>query len=105
MNLNVLVATGDYRDIAANFTQLAQRYALRSLLPASAILSVTELLRDRTVVLTVLGTLQNPIVRLRPIETFREEAARFLLREGQRLIIAGIFAEAAGELDGGLGGF
>lgn len=103
MNLNVLIATGDFRDIAANFTQLAQRYALRSLLPTSAIISVTELLRDRTVVLAVLGTAANPIVRLRPIETFREEAARFLLREGQRLIVAGIFAEAADELDGGIG--
>ncbi|EMI40508.1 AsmA family protein [Rhodopirellula sp. SWK7] len=100
MNLNALIATGDYRDIAANFTQLAQQYALRSLLPASAILDVSELLRDRTLVVNVIGTLQDPIVRVQPVQTFREEAARFLLREGQRLILTGITAGTIDSLDG-----
>lgn len=101
LDLNALIATGDYRDIAANFAQLAQQYALRSLLPASAILSVSELLRDRTLVVAVMGTTQSPLVRLRPVETFREEAARFLLREGQRLILTGITAGTVDGLDGG----
>ncbi|MEO9592323.1 AsmA family protein, partial [Rhodopirellula bahusiensis] len=101
LDLNALIATGDYRDIAANFTQLAQQYALRSLLPASAILSVSELLRDRTLVVAVMGSTQSPIVRLRPVETFREETARFLLREGQRLILTGITAGAVDGIDGG----
>lgn len=101
LDLNALIATGDYRDIAANFTQLAQQYALRSLLPASAILSVSELLRDRTLVVAVMGSTQSPIVRLRPVETFREETARFLLREGQRLILAGVTAGAVDGMDGG----
>ncbi|MDA8745377.1 AsmA-like C-terminal region-containing protein, partial [Rubripirellula amarantea] len=99
MDLNALIATGDYRDIAADFSQLARRYALRSLLPTSAILDITELLRDRTLVVRVIGTVQDPIVRVQPIDTFREEAARFLLREGQRLIVAGVTAGAASELD------
>lgn len=97
IDFNVLIATGDYRDIAAGFAELAEEYALRALLPASALLDLTELLRDRTLVLRVLGTTRNPIVRLQPIETFREEAARVLLREGQRLIISGI---SAGAIDG-----
>ncbi len=101
MDLNALVATGDYSDIAANFARLAQEYALRSLLPASAILDITELLRDRTLVVRVMGTVQSPIVRLQPVETFREEAARFLLREGQRLILTGITAGAIDGLDVG----
>ncbi|WP_231743818.1 AsmA-like C-terminal region-containing protein [Stieleria neptunia] len=101
LDMIALIATGDYRDIAANLGQLAQKYALRSLLPASAIFSVTELFRDRTVVLAVLGTTQNPIVRLRPVETFREEAARFLLREGQRLVLAGTSLSVLNGLDGG----
>ncbi|QDV87440.1 AsmA-like C-terminal region-containing protein [Planctomycetes bacterium TBK1r] len=101
MDMIALIATGDYRDIAANLSQLAQKYALRSLLPASAIFSVTELFRDRTVVIAVLGSTENPIVRLRPIETFREEAARFLLREGQRLLLAGTSLSVLNGLDGG----
>lgn len=94
MDLNALIATGDYRDIAANFTQLAQQYALRSWLPASAILDVSDLLRDRTLVVGLKGSFRDPIVVLRPVQTFREEAARFLLREGQRLALAGISASA-----------
>ncbi|TWT82353.1 hypothetical protein CA13_38150 [Planctomycetes bacterium CA13] len=94
MDLNAMIATGDYRDIVANFAQLAQQYALRSVLPTSAILDISELLRDRTLVVGVTGTMQAPIVRLRPVETFREETARFLLREGQRLILTGVAAEA-----------
>ncbi|MEQ8849309.1 AsmA-like C-terminal region-containing protein [Botrimarina sp.] len=89
LDLTALVATGDYRDIANNFAQLAQENAIRVLLPASAVLSVTELLRDRTLVVAVTGTVENPVVRPQTIETFREEVARFLLREGQRVILAG----------------
>ena len=97
MDLRALIATGDYSDVAANFTKLAQQYAIQSVLPASAILSVSEIFRDRTLVISVMGTTNRPIVRLRPVETFREEAVRFLLREGRRLIIAGI---AAGSVEG-----
>ncbi|WP_404304576.1 AsmA family protein [Neorhodopirellula lusitana] len=100
MDLNALIATGDFGDIAANFAQLAQQYALRSLLPTSAILDISELLRDRTLVINVIGTVQDPIVRIQPVQTFREEAARFLLREGQRLILTGVTAGAVDGLDG-----
>ncbi|WP_236620902.1 AsmA family protein [Rhodopirellula sallentina] len=100
MDLNALVATGDYRNIAVNLTQMAQQYALRSLLPSSAILDISELLRDRTLVVNIVGTLQDPIVRLQPVQTFREEAARFLLREGQRLMVTGVTAGTIDSLDG-----
>ena len=95
LDLNVLVATGDYREIAADFSQIAGRFALQSLIPASAIVRVSELLRDRTLVVGIGGTVRNPIVRVRPVETFREEAVRFLIREGQRLIMTGVTAGAA----------
>lgn len=100
MDLNVLVATGNFQDVAAGFAQLAREYAFRSLLPPSAILSLTELLRDRTLVVKLLGTTNAPIVRVQPVETFREEAARFLLREGQRLVLTGITAGAVDGLSG-----
>lgn len=101
MDLEAIIATGDYGDIASDFAQLAQANALRAILPASAILSVSELLRDRTVVVAVTGTTERPIVRLRTVETFREEVARFFLREGQRLILAGFAVGAVDGLDGG----
>lgn len=101
MDLEAIIATGDYRDISADFNQLVRRYALQSLLPVAAIFSVSELLLDRTLVISVMGTTAHPIVRLRPIETFREEAARFLLREGKRLIYAGLTTGAIDGMDGG----
>ncbi|MEM1069814.1 MAG: AsmA-like C-terminal region-containing protein [Planctomycetota bacterium] len=99
MDLQAMIATGDYGDVAVNFSKIAQQYAIQTLIPASAIVSVTEILRDRTLVVSVMGTTRNPIVRLRPVETFREETVRFLLREGRRLIVASIAAESADALD------
>lgn len=97
LNLDAIVATGDYTDIASDFDKLIERYVLRTFLPASVILDLSALLRDRTLVVKILGTMDYPIVRLQPVETFREEAARFLLREGRRLILSGI---TAGAIDG-----
>ena len=97
LDMNAMIATGDYRDISVDFAELAQRYALRSLIPTSAILNISELLRDRTLVVRVMGRVNSPIIRIQPVETFREEAARFLLREGSRVIVAGI---TAGAVDG-----
>lgn len=94
MDIEALVATGNFADLAGGIEDLAREYALRSFLPASALLSVTELLRDRTIVVGIGGTIRSPIVRLKTVETFREEAVRFLLREGTRLISAGATAGA-----------
>jgi len=99
LNFDAIIATGDYGDIALDFQQLIEDYVLRTFLPASAILDLSELLRDRTVVVKIRGTSDRPIVQLQPVETFREEAARFLLREGRRLILTGITAGAIEGLD------
>lgn len=101
MDLMAVIATGDYSDIAADFNQLATDNLLAAVLPAAAVLRVSELLRDRTLVVAINGTLAHPIVRPRPVETFRAEVARFLLREGQRLILGGIGVEAIDGLDDG----
>lgn len=102
LDLQALIATGDYRDIAGNFAELVSANAVAAFLPASTILSVSELLSDRTVIVDVRGTVRSPIIRLRAVETFREEVARFLLREGQRLILAG---SAIGAVEGATNGF
>jgi hypothetical protein len=102
MDMKVVIATGDYTGVAAEFTQLAQANILAAVLPASAVLRVSEILRDRTVVVAINGTLQNPIVRPRPVETFQAELARLLLREGRRAIMAGFAIGTADGLDDGL---
>ncbi len=96
LEMEALIATGDYRDVAYDVQQLAQRYLLRTLLPGSAILDISELLRDRTLVVRILGRIDHPIVRLQTAETFREEAARFLIRESGRLILVGAGVGIAG---------
>ncbi|TWT74122.1 AsmA-like C-terminal region-containing protein [Allorhodopirellula solitaria] len=87
MDMEALIATGDYRDIAFDLQQLAEQYLLRTLLPGSVILDISDLLRDRTLVVRILGRIDHPIVRLQTAKTFREEAARFLIRESSRLIL------------------
>jgi len=97
--MTALIATGDFADLSTSFAELARRYALQTVLPVSAIMSVSELIRDRALVVRVLGTTGNPIVRPKPVETFQEEAVRFLLREGQRLIIGSVSSGTFDEID------
>ncbi len=101
MDIEALIATGDYRDLAFDLQRLAQRYLLRTLLPSSVILDVSELLRDRTLVVRILGRIDHPIVRLQTAETFREEAARFLIRESGRLIFTGAGVGVVGGISDG----
>ncbi len=102
MDMEALIATGDYGDVAYDVQRLAQQYALRTLLPGSVILDISNLLRDRTLVVRLLGRLDHPIVRLQTVETFREEAARFFIREGARWILVGAGVGAADGIGGGL---
>lgn len=105
MELDAMIATGDFRNVVFDVSQFAQRYAINTLIPASTLWSVSELLENRTVVLAVHGTLQNPIIRLRPVDTFREEFTRFLVREGKRVLWMSVSNEAFGGIDDWTGVF
>lgn len=102
MDMEALIATGDYRDLSVDLQRIAQQYLLRTLLPGSVILDISDLLRDRTLVVRVFGRLDHPIVRLQTVETFREETARFLIRESGRLILTGAGVGVASGINGGL---
>jgi len=99
LDMTALIATGDFADLSTSFAEVARRYAMQAVLPISVILTVSDLIRDRALVVRVLGTTSNPIVRPKPVETFQEEAVRFLLREGQRLIVGRATAGTFDELD------
>lgn len=102
MDMEALIATGDYRDLSVDLQRIAQQYLLRTLLPGSVILDISDLLRDRTLVVRVFGRIDHPIVRLQTAETFREETARFLIRESGRLLLTGAGVGVASGINGGL---
>ncbi len=88
MDIEATIATGDFTTFADGYVQTAQQYALRSFLPTTALIDLTRICRDRTIVIDVLGTLSDPRVRLQPLATIREEAGRFLIREIIRIAAA-----------------
>lgn len=102
MDMEALIATGDYRDLSVDLQRIAQQYLLRTLLPGSVILDISDLLRDRTLVVSIRGRIDHPIVRLQTAETFREETARFLIRESGRLLLTGAGVGVASGINGGL---
>ncbi len=92
LNLGLFVATGSNGLLQLNLQRIAQRVALQAIIPLPVIFEVADLFQNRALVLDVRGTLRNPIVRLDPAETFREESVRFLIREAQRAVAGGIGA-------------
>jgi hypothetical protein len=98
MNLDTLVATGDFSEAGNALRATVRDYALATVVPSAAVLRLVDLLEDRTLVLDVGGTLDNPVVRLKPLETAREQLRRFLTRQGQQLLwqaILGVRAPSA----------
>ena len=92
LNLGLFVATGTNGLLQLNLQRIAQRFVVQAIIPIPVLFEVADLFQNRALVLDVRGTLRNPIVRLDPAATFREESVRFLIREGQRLVAGGIGA-------------
>ncbi|MEM6688246.1 MAG: AsmA-like C-terminal region-containing protein [Planctomycetota bacterium] len=81
MNLDAVVATGDMQFDSEPLAALATQIAIQAVIPIAAITEINRILSDRTIYFNIRGTSSNPIVRLKPFETIRENAARFFYRE------------------------
>ena len=80
MGMEAVVSTGNF---GAN--QAAQQYVQTALLgtltPVGLFLQLNRFLSNRTIYVDIGGTVSRPSVRLRPLETLRDEAARYLISE------------------------
>lgn len=81
MDLDSVIATSNFGFGGSEAVAFASQLAIQSVLPVTTLLEVNRILSNRTVHLEFLGTLSDPRVKLKPLETIREEAANFLLRE------------------------
>lgn len=86
MDLDVVISTGYLQSDQGQLLSLASQLAIQSVIPVAALVEVNRILNYRTLHLAFDGPLNDPRIRLKPMEIIREEAARFLLRE---LLIAG----------------
>lgn len=80
MSMDVVVSTGTY-PIERRLAEFGAQLALQSVAPVATLIEINELLNDRTVHLAFEGSLGDPRIRIKPLETIREEAARLLIRE------------------------
>ncbi len=81
MDLDVVISTGSFGIGNANLLVFMSQLAIQSVLPVATLLEISRLLSNRTIHLDIRGPLSDPRTRIKPVETIREEAARFLLRE------------------------
>ncbi len=81
MDLDVVISTNNFEFGNAQVVAFASQLAIQSVLPVTTLMEVNRILSNRTIHLDFLGTMADPRLRLKPLETLREETARFLLRE------------------------
>ena len=79
IDLNVVAHTGNVGPQAAGFRLLVSKLPLFGPVPISVIRDVSDLLTNRTVRLSVTGTVSNPVVRVNAGELLTQEAVRFFL--------------------------
>lgn len=78
LDLSVIVRTGQ---VGANTTLLRQVETLATPLPLSVIRAASDLLSNRTVRLTITGTVSSPQTQVNTAALLSEEAIRYLLRQ------------------------
>ena len=80
LDLEAVISTGDFEANSSLLTTvglLAIDYAT----PVGVLLQINELLSNRTVFVDVVGPATDPSLRLKPLETIRENAAQFFLQQ------------------------
>ncbi|QDT04042.1 hypothetical protein K227x_24280 [Rubripirellula lacrimiformis] len=89
MDLDAVIATGLLDGDSAKIAALAAQLAVEAFIPVGLIVEINRMFSNRTLFLGVTGPASDPQVRLKPIETIRQAAVRFLVREAMVLVSAG----------------
>jgi hypothetical protein len=102
LGLDAIVSTGE-----GNNPLLAEalltRFAAFASAPAALLVAANDFLANRVIHLEIRGTISRPVIRLRPLETLREEIVRYFLRQaaGQILGPAAAASVGGGAVDSG----
>lgn len=81
LDIEAVVQTGSFETQNLALLALAETAAIPAGIPLGAIIEVNRLASNRTLYLELVGPLSRPRVRVRPLDTFRENAAQILIRE------------------------
>jgi translocation and assembly module TamB len=81
MDMDAVIATGNFDLANVAITAIAEQLAVGAALPIAAIIRVNRFLSNRTLFVEVQGLISDPRLRLRPVDTLRQGARRFLVRE------------------------
>jgi hypothetical protein len=86
LNLEAVVYTGQQENpLLAQF--LLQRISEVAAPPVALLASANELLSNRVIRLHITGTINRPVIRVRPLEILREEILRYFLRRAAGAVI------------------
>jgi len=99
MDVNAVISTGNFDGESAAVAAIAEQLAIGAAPPVLAFIELNRLLSDRTIYVGVLGPLTDPRLRVKPLETLRAGAERFLVREATAALlpIAGVGTGLASE--------
>jgi hypothetical protein len=81
MDLVAVVQTGDFAAQNLALLALLETATLPAGIPVGAVIELNRLVSNRTLYLDVVGTFADPRLRLKPVDTLRENASRLFLRQ------------------------
>lgn len=81
MNIEAIAATGDFSAQGLVARAAVRQLAVYTAPPVGLLLSLNQLVNDRTLYLQIRGTPGSPVVRVRPLETLGSNALLFFLQE------------------------
>ncbi len=81
LRLNVIAKTGPQGLPNFRLGLLTDQIPASGRIPVGILFQATEILSNQVIYLEVSGTIQNPVVRIRPIRTLGENAVRFFIKQ------------------------
>ena len=80
LDLEAVISTGDF-DTNSSLLSTLGLLAIDYATPVGILLEINQLLSNRTVFVDVVGPATDPNLRLKPLDTIRENAAQFFLQQ------------------------
>jgi len=96
LDVEAVVQTGEFDGQNLALLTLAETAAIPAGLPIGALIELNRLASNRTIYMDLVGPISKPRVRIRPLETFRENAGQIILRQATATVLP--FASAGGVL-------
>ena len=95
-DVDAVISTGNFDVANVALLSIAQPLALDAVWPIGLVVRANQLLSNRRLYVQLVGPIADPRIRLKPLDTLRQGARRFLIREAISSVAP--FATAGGSL-------